>query len=274
MSVDARAGSGYLEVEGARIWYEVAGDGLPLLLIHAGVADSSMWDDQWSAFAARHRVVRYDARGFGKTTMEDVAFSNRDDILRLLQHLGIDRTAVLGISRGGTIGIDFALKHPERVTALIAVAAGVSGFEGSPTADEIAVFEAMEQAWNARDFERLADLDVRLWVDGPGQSAGRAAAQVREQVRRMCLNNYRAYHTDGKPQPLDPPAAGRLHQIRVPTLVIVGDLDTSATLAIADQLAREIPGARKIVFEKVAHMVNMEQPARFNQVVLDFLADV
>lgn len=272
MTAGARTESGYLEVTGGRIWYEVAGDGPPLLLIHAGVADSSMWDDQWDAFAQRHRVVRYDARGFGRTTMEDVVFSNRDDIARLLQHLGIERTAVLGISRGGTIAIDFTLEHPEIVTALIAVAAGLSGFDGESTAAETAIFEEMEQAWNARDFERVADLDVRIWVDGPGQPAGRADARVRERVRQMCLNNYRGYHTDGQPQPLDPPAVHRLHEIRVPTLVIVGDLDTSTTLAMADRLAAEIGGAGKVVFEGVAHMVNMEQPARFNQVVLDFLA--
>src|SRR5689334_7098242 len=92
---------GYLDVEGGRLYYEVAGQGHPLALIHAGVADMTMWDEQMDAFAERHRAIRYDTLGFGRTTTDDVAFSNRQDLSELFRHLGVDRSYVLGISRGG-----------------------------------------------------------------------------------------------------------------------------------------------------------------------------
>jgi 3-oxoadipate enol-lactonase len=274
MPVTDRSESGVLEVPGGRLWYEVAGSGPAVVLIHAGVADSSMWDEQFGVFAERYRVIRYDTRGFGRSPTEDVSFSNRDDLRRVLEHLAVDRAALVGVSRAGQIAIDATLEFPELVSALVPVAAGLSGYDyGDPTDTEMALINSMEAALEARDFAQLAELDVRLWADGPGEPAGRAPEHVRDRVRRMCLHNYRTHAVEGQPQPLDPPAAGRLSELRVPTLVIVGDRDTSDTIAVADYLATHIPGARKVVFENAAHMLSMEQPERFNQVVLDFLAE-
>jgi 3-oxoadipate enol-lactonase len=262
--------SGFLPVENGTLYYEVSGAGHPLVLIHAGVADLSMWDEQVAAFAPQYRVIRYDTRGYGKTRTEAGPYSNRQDLRDLLDHLGVDRAYVLGLSRGGQIAVDFTVEFPERVAALIPVAAGLSGFEGD-VSDEEPFIAAMEAAWEARDFERLTDLDVRLWGDGPGQPEGRAPQPVREQLRRMILNNYRVQTVEGQPRPLDPPANGRLGDIHVPTLVMIGDLDTILCLAVADRLAEGIHGARKVVFPGVAHMVNLERPAEFNRLVLEFL---
>src|SRR5437899_12029961 len=91
-----------------------------------------MWDAQFPVFAQQFRVVRYDTRGFGKSLTEDVSFSNRQDVSELLDHLGIDRTYVSGVSRGGYIAIDFTLQHPERVAALIPVASALGGGQGGP----------------------------------------------------------------------------------------------------------------------------------------------
>src|SRR3954463_5748998 len=161
---------GYLDVEGGRLYYEVAGQGHPLALIHAGVADLTMWDEQMEAFSERYRVIRYDTRGFGRTTTEDVGFSNRKDLYDLLRHLGVERSYVLGISRGGQIAIDFTIEHPEVVDALIAVAPGISGFQGELTEEEMALFNRMEELWEKEDFEALTDLEVRVWVDGFGRT--------------------------------------------------------------------------------------------------------
>ncbi len=113
----------YLDVPGGKLHYETAGehhvDKLPLVLIHAGIATLRMWDDQLSAFAPDRLVVRYDTRGFGQTVTEDVPFSDRDDLLALLDHLSIERVAVIGCSRGGQIALEFTLEHPERVGALV-----------------------------------------------------------------------------------------------------------------------------------------------------------
>ncbi len=274
MDETTQATNGYLDVEGGRLYYEVAGKGHPLVLIHAGIADSSMWDDQFDLFARQYRVIRYDTRGFGKTETEDVAFSNRQDLYDLLKRLGADKTYVIGVSRGGQIAIDFTLELPEMVDALIPVDAGVSGFDFEahpPTDEEMRLIQAMMEAEEKRDFERMADLDVQLWVDGPGHAAGRADQRVRERVRQMCLNNYTNHAVEGQPRQLEPPAAGRLSEIHAPTLVIVGDLDTSDTQIMADQLAQDIPGAKKAVIHGTAHLPSMEKPEEFNKIVLDFL---
>jgi pimeloyl-ACP methyl ester carboxylesterase len=136
------------------------------------------------------------------------------------------------------------------------------------------MFSEMDAAWEQRDIERLVDLDVRMWVDGPGQPAGRVDPQIREQVRQMDRESYAHNLIDGKPQPLAPAAIGRLEEIRVPTLVVLGDLDTTGVLAVADILTRRIPGARRVVFPGTAHMLTMEEPAEFARIVLDFLTAV
>jgi pimeloyl-ACP methyl ester carboxylesterase len=265
---------GMLEAQGGPLYYEVEGEGHPLVLIHAGVADNTMWDEQLDTFARHYRVIRYDTRGFGKTPNTEKDFSNRQDLYDLLEHLSVERAYVMGVSRGGQIAIDFTLEHPEKVAALIPVASGMSGFDGQPTYAEMAIFTQMEEAWEKKEFDRLADLEVAFWADGPGQLEGRAAQDVRERVRAMCLSNYAVPESTGKPIVLDPPAAGRLNEIKVPTLVVVGDLDASGVLQVADVLEKEIQGAKKVVIPGTAHMLSMEQPERFSKIVLDFLAEL
>ena len=270
--------TGMVGVEGGQLYYEVAGEGHPLVLIHAGISDSGMWDDQFGVFAQHHRVIRYDARGFGKSRTESVSFSNRQDLYDLLKHVGAEKAYVLGISRGGQIAIDFTLEHPEMVDALIPVAAGLGGYEHKPADDEkskheMQMFAEMDELWGKGEFARLAEMEVRMFVDGPGQSPDRVDPRVRERVQEMNANNFSRQDGETKPRPLEPPAIGRLAEIQAPTLIILGDLDTSGTLAMADFLARGIAGARKVVIPGTAHMVNMERPGEFNRVVLDFLSE-
>ncbi len=266
--------TGHVDVEGARLYYETAGEGHCLVLIHAGVADHRMWDDQFRVLAERLQVVRYDTRGFGRSRTEDVEFSNRRDLRELLRHLGINRATMCGVSRGGQIAVDFTLEYPEMVEALIPVAAGISGYQGGHEAREIEtqMFTELEEAWEQRDFDRLIELEVRMWVDGPGQPPDRVDSRIRERVRQMERDTIANNATEGKPQPLAPPAIDRLEEIRVPTLVVLGDLDTSGVLAIADIMARRISGARKVVLPGTAHMLTMEKPQEFNRVALDFLS--
>jgi pimeloyl-ACP methyl ester carboxylesterase len=269
--------TGYVEVNGGRLPYEVAGEGHPLVLIHAGIANKSMWDEQWEEFARHFRVIRYDMRGFGDFKTEDVQYSNRQDLRDLLDHLGIQSAYVLGVSRGSMIATDFTLEFPERVAALILVAVGLGGYpyqELEIPAHEEELSAQIEEAEEAKDLERLTDLEVRFWVDGPGQSTNRVNPQLRERVREMIAANYREHTTGGQPIVLDPPAYGRLQEIQVPTLVIVGDCDTSDTLAVADVLAERIPNARKEIFHDAAHLPSMEQPEAFSQLVTDFLKSV
>lgn len=270
--------SGYAPVQGGELYYEVAGSGHAVVLVHAGIADLRMWDAQVPALSERFRVVRFDCRGFGRSRSEPLPFSNRQDIVALLDHLGIARAALVGCSRGGMIALDTALEFPERVAALVWVCSGIGGWwppEGIAPPEEVALIEAMEAAERAGDHERTAALDVRLWVDGPLQPEGRADPEVRRQVYAMALNNYRSHaHLSAlglTPRPLDPPAVGRLTELRMPILAFVGLLDSAETAAAAAILAREAPDVRVEIYPDAAHLPNMERPERFNAHLLGFL---
>jgi 3-oxoadipate enol-lactonase len=265
--------SGFLETNGARIYYEVDGAGDPLVLIHAGVANLRMWDAQVAAFRDDYRVIRYDTRGFGRTETEAVEFSNRADVAALLDHLAEASAHVVGFSRSGSIALDFALEFPDRVRSLVVGAGGISGFESPEAAANAATFEEAEQLWEAKDWERLSAWEADYWANGPGQPADRVP-DVRAKVHDWVLTNYRAEKEEGQPQVLDPPAAGRLDELKMPLLVIIGTLDEPGTQAAMRHLAEAVPHARLEVWEGVAHMLNLEQPERFNALLREFLEGV
>ena len=281
MSETPQTTSGYAPVLGGELYYEQCGAGPAVILVHAGIADLRMWDDQLPALAERHTVVRYDTRGFGRTRSAPVAFSNHQDLLALMNHLGLARAVLVGCSRGGMIALDTALEAPERVTALGWVCSGISGWQPADelfTPEELALYEAMEAAEAAHEHERTAELDVRLWVDGPRQPEGRAAAHVRRKVYEMALNNYRShahlFDAGLEPQPLEPPAVARLGELRMPVLAIVGELDSAATPAAAAVLAAAAPQTQIITYPDAAHLPNMERPERFNADLLAFFGSL
>lgn len=262
--------TGFAAINGARIYYEVAGTGPPLVLLHAGICDSRMWDDQFAAFAERHRVVRYDLRGFGRSPMVAGPYAHRRDLLGLLDHLGIARAHLVGCSMAGGVALDFAIEHPERVSALVLVGAAIGGHQLS--GDPPPQWAALVAAEEAGDLERVAELEVAIWVDGAGQRPDRVPGALREKVRAMNLQALRTPPGLGQEERLDPPAVGRLGEVRAPTLVIIGDLDQPGFITRSDLLASGIPGARKVVMTGAAHLPSMERPTEFNRLVLDFLA--
>ena len=263
--------TGTVESNGARIYYEVEGSGEPVVLIHAGVANLRMWDDQAAALRDTYRVIRYDTRGYGRTETDAVEFSNRADVAALLDHLGVESAHVVGLSRGGMIALDFALEFPERVRSLVVAAGGIGGYE-SPDDADASVFEAPDRMLEAKDWEGISEWETAYWADGPGQPGGRADPAIRAKVHDWILTNYRAEKEEGIPQVLDPPAVGRLGGLRAPLLVILGTLDEPGTQESMRHLAESVPGARLEVFEGAAHMLNLEQPDRFDALLRDFLA--
>jgi 3-oxoadipate enol-lactonase len=247
----------------------------PIVLLHAGIADLRAWDAVVPPLvAAGYRVVRYDARGFGGSTTEDVEFSNRADLAAVLDALGIRRAALVGNSRGGQIAFDTAIEFPERVVAVVGVAAGLGGFEGDATPEEQALFEEMEALETADepDPDAIADIDIRVWVDGPGKPPTRVPDAIRERVRAMDAPNYVAGRVTGQPIPLDPPAASRLGELRCPVLAIAGSLDVSDVAQTAGHLEAAAPDARATILPDVAHMIGMEIPDELAARVVAFLA--
>lgn len=271
--------TGFAEVNGTTLYYEVAGTGHPFVLVHGHLLDRKSWDDQFAVFAERYRVIRYDQRGFGDSGLitKGKSYSDRQDLYELMKFLGIERAYIMGVSGGGSLCIDFTLEHPEMVDALIPVTAGVSGFRPSEemmaqNPEIVRLFTSLNEAFEQHDIPRAVEISLEIWTDGPSRLPNQASPDVRERVRAMTTRNWERPDDEAQaetpPVPLEPPAIGRLSEITVPTLVILGALDAPNPL---EQLAADIPGAKKVVMAETAHHPFMEKPAEFNQIVLDFL---
>jgi 3-oxoadipate enol-lactonase len=241
--------------------------------VHAAVGDRGLWDAQFDVFAERFRVVRYDLRGFGDSPLPGGPFSYVADLSALLDHLGIERAALVGNSLGGRVALDLALAQPERVSALVLVAGALGGRAPSP---ELEALDAEEDALlEAGRIDDAVELNLRTWLSDGLEPALRT--RVAAMARRAFTTLLAAHEREPAPGPvawLDPPAAVRLPDIGAPTLVVVGSEDVADFLAIADRLAAEIPGARQAVVAGAGHLPGLEQPNEFNRVVLEFLATV
>src|SRR5262245_44237274 len=236
--------SGTIEVNGALFHYDSAGSGQPLVLLHAGICDRRMWDGQLAALAEHFRVVRYDLRGFGHTHVPPGDYSHGADLEGVLAALGIERAHLLGCSKGGGCALDFALRHPERVSSLVLVCSAPSGYRPDPPVPPSPQWPEVVAAFDAGDLERCAELEVQVWVDGPRRAPGEVDPALRARVREMDLLVLRnEVAAQGQEQKTEPPAAGRLAEVRAPTLVIIGDLDAPISLSSGEALSAGIPGA-------------------------------
>lgn len=259
----------YFQRGGAEIYYEWAGSGPPVVLLHAGIADSRMWDLQFEAFAESHTVVRFDARGYGRTRPVAGNFSQREDLRALLTLLDITRPSLVGCSMGSRTALDFALRYPHRLDRLVLVSPAVSGFryQGRPSP----LWYEIEAAEIADDMARVNELEIQMWVDGPRRRPEHVTPWVRALALEM--NAIALAHTGvGREDPALS-AEGRLHQVTAPTLLVVGEEDTPWTRAEANWLMKFMDGARRVDVPDAGHLVNMEQPAAFNEVVLGFLKE-
>ncbi len=263
-----------VEVPGGRLFVVSDGDGPPIVLIHAAIVDHRAWDAVVPPLVvAGHRVVRYDLRGFGRSTTADVEFSNRADVVAVLDALGIGQAVLVGNSRGGQIALDTAIEFPDRIVAVVGVGAGLGGFEGEPTADESAAFDEMDRLEGSDpiDVDAVVELDLRVWVSGLGQPAERVPGWIAEAVRMMDRPQYAAGHVDGRPIRLQPPAAQRLAELRCPVLALAGALDMSDVAQTATHLETHAPNARAVLIPDVAHLIGMEVPEKLAALIAGFV---
>lgn len=263
---------GMVEINGTRLYYEEAGQGFPLVLLHAGIADRRMWDGQFEVFAKHYRTIRYDMRGFGQSQIPPGAYAHRSDLYQLLRSLGIEKAYFVGCSQGAKAATDFTLEHPEMTAGLVLVGPALSGYQDK--SEDPPLEMEIEAAEEQGDLERVNELEVRLWVVGQHRGADEVDPAVRSLVLEMNRIALDASQGAGEHLSLDPPAVARLGEIRVPTLVIYGDLDLPQIIERARFLADGIPGAKLVVLTGTAHLPNMERPEAFNQIVLSFLESV
>jgi len=257
-------------LQGAPLYYETRGEGQPVVLIHAGVADRRMWDAQWETLATDFLLIRFDLRGYGHSVPPDGPFSYHDDVRGLLDHLGIEQAHIAGVSFGGRTAVDFALAYPERVRSLVLGAPSICGQPDSPDTDAFA--EREEALLEAGDLDAASQLNVDFWVVGPARMPDQVDPAVRRAVFEMQRAAFNVSIPLGfEPLSLTPPAYGRLGEIRVPTLILIGDADQPSVQALARKAAAEIPGARLIERKNVGHMVTMERPHEIEAALREFL---
>ena len=264
--------SSFAEVDGGRLWYEAAGSGPPVVLVHSGITDSRSWDLQMAAFASGFRVVRYDMRGFGRSDVTHGEYSARADLSAVMNAAGIERAAVVGVSIGSSLSIDIALEAPSRVSALVLVGPGISGRQQS--AEFKTLMADVDRVFDEQGLDATIEREMEIWFDGRGRTAADVDPETRRAVFEMDRFNSERFPSDMKAQPLEPPAIERLGEIRVPALILVGELDLPDVFDAADRLEIGIAEARRVVMKGTAHVPNMEQPEAFNRIVLDFLRDV
>lgn len=266
--------SGYAEVNGTRLYYEMAGAGDPVVLLHGLGGDTRYWQVVFDTLAQQYQVVRYDLRGFGRSALPTTEpYTHVDDLKALLDYLGLTRSHLMGNSFGGNQAIQFALAYPAATRSLVLISNDVQGAQRQPRSTP-----AEDAAWGAV-FAAL----------GQGDKQGAAAAVVDlhsffSVVRTMpaeramlvaMFADYSWWHFQGNQDPViipTVPAAARLGEITAPTLVITGELDTQTIHFMADLTVQGIPGAQKVVMPGLDHVPFLADPAAFHKVVLGFLA--
>ncbi len=262
--------SGTVNVEGTNLYFELAGHGTPLVLGHAGFVDSRMWDEQFEVFAQHYRTLRYDRRGFGRSDAANGNFSHWQDLSALMNTLGLEAAHLVGSSMGGAVMVDFALEHPEKAKSLVLISSALNGLQ--PQGEPPKPLQGLMAALKANDLDRAAALAVDIWVAGPRRKAERVSLPVRLSAQEMALTALK--NVTVQEEPLAPPAAQRLGELRLPTLVVVGELDDVSVQETGQRLTAGIASAREITVSGAAHMLNMEKPAQFNHQVLEFLKGI
>lgn len=260
--------SGIAEVNGTKLYYEMQGKGRTVVLVHGGLVDSRMWDEQFDAFAKHYRVIRYDLRGFGRSEFSMGPLSHIEDLYALLKFLKVEQASLVGLSLGGQVATDFTLEHPLMVEKLILSGSALRGFQYPRDPLRAAIDKAAE--------EQGRDKAIEMWLDYKLFATAKKNPVFQRRMKQMLVDNYRTWGPT--PAPIvwkwpATPSIERLSEIKKPTLIIVGDQDVPNILAISDVLKDKISGARKVVVKGVSHHLNMEKPKEFNKAVLGFLKE-
>jgi pimeloyl-ACP methyl ester carboxylesterase len=258
----------HLDVDGARLLVELTGSGPALILLHGWTLDHRMWRHQVGPLSGQYQVIAPDRRGWGKSTGTPDLAREVDDVIPLLDHLGIERATLCAASQAGRVALRFALQNPERLSALILQGAALDGMPepaDDPGFVPVADYAALLQAGKEREFQRR-------WLAHPFMSVPDSRPDLRREIAEMVeqcpLRDLRGQAAPA--QTLD--ITGRLDRITTPTLIITGSAETPHRRRIAATLLERIPGARHGEIPGGGHLVNMIAPAEYNRAVREFLA--
>ena len=266
---------GYIPVKDSKIYYEAVGQGDPIVLLHAGFLDHTMWQPQVEALKSKYRVITLDMPAHGLSERGKDTFLIAEALATVLDSLQLPKASWMGLSLGAVAVTDFLIAHPERVNKAILVSPGINGYETKYPLDSFTrqYFPNLMKALEQKDTAGAAEVFTQAWGDGPFRPAATVDQAMRSYVYNTTLATMYKFKISGWPRLQRPPAIERIHEINVPLLIIAGDKDMPYILDASEVLHRTVPGAQKIILPDVAHMLNMEKPDAFNKVILDFLAN-
>jgi pimeloyl-ACP methyl ester carboxylesterase len=258
-STSAAIGGEYVDVGGSNIWYEECGSSTPgpdVVLLHDGLVHSITWDDVWAPLCLKYHVLRYDRRGYGRSQPAKTWFVPEDDLLAIMHRAHFDRAIIIGNSSGGGLALDFALAHPEMVTALFLIGPVVHGMASTDYFNERGSKNNLPLAHG----DLLATAENwskdRFLIAGDDKSA-------RKKVYDALAKNPQNLSVTGRfeVRPM-PPSALRLSQIKVPTLVLVGDADIGDVFAYSGAIEAAVPLASLEIWRNTGHLIQIQRPAK------------
>jgi 3-oxoadipate enol-lactonase len=248
----------------AGIFYEVSGAGAPVVFVHGFSMDRRAWKPQIEHFEGPYRVIRYDLRGHGNSAGPEGPYNAHDDLRSVLDTLGIEKAALVGLSAGAQVATNFALMHPDRVSRMVLAAPGLGGYVPK---EPLAFLKPVFEAAAGGDPERAA----KLWLETPIMTL-RSNQAAASELRTIVMENSKLWSYKSNPdQQLKPPAIQRLPEIRCPVLVLIGEHDLDHIVDIANILSTGIPGAKLVRIPQAGHILNLDSPALFNKTVDAFL---
>lgn len=261
-----RVNTGFVQLDADRLYYETTGESVRIVLIGGGgVMDLRQWDDLFETLRKRYGVLRYDPRGVGRSDLPTVTYADAEDLRALLDAREVDRAVLVGLSSGGGIALEFAIRYPERVDGLILAAPFVGGFQPSP-----GLLQRMNTFVQASEEGAEAFIEAILldehFIPAPRRAEARAYARV------LIKENFKSFGANPSlVRPLNPPVAEQVRSIAAPTLLLIGALDHTDLFRRIAFLEEQVAGAERIVVEDAGHMSNMENPAAFAAAVEGFL---
>jgi 3-oxoadipate enol-lactonase len=247
-----------VDVNGARLWYDEAGGGPAVLLLHGGLGDSGLWEPVVPLLAEHFRTIRSDLRFYGGSTGPNMPWSWQEDAVGVLDELGIERAAIVGLSLGGKLALDIALSHPDRLWAVAGVAPGLGGHAADAYTDEQ---EARYEA--AEDLDTAMEIDFEVW----------APLGADDRIRELWRETPEAKSLPPDLEPLQPPgspAKERLAELTVPTLIVTASHDPAGMREIGPLVELEAPNARHVELES-DHYLTLREPELLARVLVEFL---
>lgn len=260
--------TGYLVVDKAKIYYEIFGSGEPVVLIHAGVTDSRMWNFQINELSKHFKVIRYDMRGFGKSSLPDSIYYPNIDLLTLLDSCNIEKVNLVGISLGSMQAIDFTINYPNRIKSLI-----ISGpaFPDQPMSQET-LNKSIE--FNKIVKEKGADSAIYTLINDPFWSQtlpSKVYPKAKNLFQQILYENKKAFTVNWQLRKNTLGLKDRLSEIKCPTLMFKAENEMPSMISNSNTLKEKIEGIKIVEIEKAAHLLNMERPDEFNKAIIEFI---